>query len=215
MARRGPYAKSRAVRETILSAALDVVAVRGFSDATVAEIAEAVEMSKAGVLHHFGSRDELFAAVLEHRDERNNELHKHNDAVDAMFAVIDHNTDVPGLVALFSAFTAGGAAGSPASAAHRFTAERYDRIVAQLADAIAHRPGWCDRPHDDAVEAARLLIAATDGLQTQWLVNRSVDMAAAVRNLWAALDRGGPAPVLAAPEAQEPDVPDPHGTAQH
>lgn len=189
MARRGPYAKSRAVRETILTAALDVVAARGYSDATVAEIAEAVEMSKAGVLHHFGSRDELFAAVLERRDERNEAAHGRDDLIEAMLAVVGHNADVPGLVALFAAYTAAGAAAAPSSAAHRFTAERYDRLVRAMTDAIGRRPDWCDRPEEDAVTAARLLVAAADGLQTQWLVDRSVDMAATMRRLWDALDR--------------------------
>jgi AcrR family transcriptional regulator len=154
----------------------------------VAEIAEAVEMSKAGVLHHFGSRNELFAAVLEHRDERNEAEYSRGDPIEALFAVVDHNADVPGLVALFAAYTAAGAAGAPSSGAHRFTAERYDRLVRITTDAITCRAGWSDRPVEDAAAAARLLVAAADGLQTQWLVDRSVDMAATIRTLWAALD---------------------------
>lgn len=40
----------------------------GYAGTSLADIANAADISKAGLLHHFSSKDELFAKVLERRD---------------------------------------------------------------------------------------------------------------------------------------------------
>lgn len=67
--RRGSYAKGIAKREEILSRALDVIAREGYAGASVKELAAEVGLSQAGLLHYFGSKEELFAAILRKRDE--------------------------------------------------------------------------------------------------------------------------------------------------
>ena len=52
---RGPYAKGVAKREEILTTALEVVSRRGFGGASVKELADAVGLTPAGLLHYFGS----------------------------------------------------------------------------------------------------------------------------------------------------------------
>ena len=69
MSTRGPYAKGIERRRDILDAALRVIAAEGYAGATVAAIADAVQMSPNGLLHYFASKDELLVAALRRRDE--------------------------------------------------------------------------------------------------------------------------------------------------
>lgn len=51
-------------RETLLDAAMDIFAARGYAGATVDEIAQAAEMSKAGFYWHFESKEAIFTAMI-------------------------------------------------------------------------------------------------------------------------------------------------------
>ncbi|WP_282203750.1 TetR/AcrR family transcriptional regulator [Kitasatospora fiedleri] len=65
---RGSYAKGIAKREEILDTALEIVARVGYSRATVRELAQAVGLSQTGLLHYFGSKEQLFVEILRRRD---------------------------------------------------------------------------------------------------------------------------------------------------
>ena len=67
MPSRGPYAKGVAKREEILKAALEVIARHGYRNTSTRELAAAVGLSEAGLLHYFGSKEKLFEAVLRAR----------------------------------------------------------------------------------------------------------------------------------------------------
>ena len=54
--------------EQILDRAAALFARRGFAKTSVQEVADAVGLSKAGLLHHFPSKDALQAAVLDHSE---------------------------------------------------------------------------------------------------------------------------------------------------
>src|SRR5690625_7571158 len=71
--RRGSYAKGIAKREEILTEALRVIAEAGLHGASVKAIAEAVDLSPAGLLHYFDSKEKLFTEVLRKRDERDSQ----------------------------------------------------------------------------------------------------------------------------------------------
>ena len=176
MPSRGPYAKTAATRAQILDSALTLIAGGGPSHATVQQIADAVGLTKAGVLHHFGSREALLIAVLERRDEVDTGDWPHtDDLLDSFVQVVRHNAAVPGLVALYSAM-----AGAPLDDELRraFFARRYTQLVGRFAAALTveQRAGRMVR-EPDAGTMARLLIATSDGLQTQWLLDSTVDMA--------------------------------------
>ena len=183
MTARGPYAKTAVRREEILDAALRIISETGWSGATLLQIADAVGMSKPGLLHHFGSRDALFTAVLQRRDERDFDI-EGDDLLDHFVSVVRHNAEVPGLVALYSALSGAGATEQDGTPARDFLRLRYPEIVARYADAIRARQaeGTIDSGHDPE-SLARLLIASADGLQTQWLLDDSVDMAAHLETL--------------------------------
>jgi AcrR family transcriptional regulator len=191
MAQRGPYSKTAQTRDLILEAALRIISENGYTGATLQQIADAVGMSKPGVLHHFGSRDALFVAVLEHRDAVNDEsAPSRGDDLDTLIDVVRHNATVPGLVALYSAFAGIATTDPSAHSSRAFLAERYPDVVGRIADSIRARQARGEVAADlDAAALARVMVATSDGLQTQWLIDPSVDMAGDLEALWAAIAR--------------------------
>ncbi|MEV5824719.1 TetR/AcrR family transcriptional regulator [Spirillospora sp. NPDC052242] len=176
---RGPYRKGVRRREQILDTALEVFARR--SDAPLQEIADRVGLSQAGVLHYFGSREELLLAVLRRRDTLDLAEAREDSTApgEAVARTVRHNMDQPGLVRLFVALSS--AATDPAHPAHEFFADRYRDLTATIARGLGsgQRTGAV-RDDEDAEHMARLLVAVSDGLQLQWLLDPSVDMAALV-----------------------------------
>ncbi|WP_375294479.1 TetR family transcriptional regulator, partial [Microbacterium sp.] len=71
MAKRQARSRPETVRKRaeILHAAMETFGAKGFANGTLAEIADLVDMTHAGVLHHFGSKTQLLLEVLTYRDE--------------------------------------------------------------------------------------------------------------------------------------------------
>lgn len=61
----GPASKGAATRQAILKAAADLASIEGLEGLSIATLAKAVGMSKAGVYSHFGSKLELQRAAIE------------------------------------------------------------------------------------------------------------------------------------------------------
>ncbi|TCC63110.1 TetR/AcrR family transcriptional regulator [Kribbella pittospori] len=166
MAARGPYAKGVAKREEILTAALEVIARQGYRKTSTKELAAAVGLSEAGLLHYFGSKEKLFEAVLRARDEADVDRFEESDLIGKLTAIIRHNSDVPGLVQLYSTFSA--EAGDPQHPSHPYFVERYARLRESLADAVrARQSAGTFSPAADPEVIATVLIALSDGLQVQ------------------------------------------------
>lgn len=187
MAQRGSYAKGIAKREEILDKALAVVAREGYRGASVKEIADAVGLSQAGLLHYFDSKEELFTEILRKRDEVDSEYFARRfdtlDASDAIeqayVALTRHNSQVPGLVHLFSRLAVDAA--DPQHPAHEFFLERNRILRRTFAEALPLR----QLPEGTDVEAlARIFQAVSDGLQLQWMLEGDVDMAAIIGALF-------------------------------
>lgn len=190
MAQRGAYAKGVAKREEILDAALAVIARNGYQRTSVRDIAEAVGLSQAGLLHYFASKEVLFAEILRRRDEVDQQrLPAGPDArVEGLIDVVRHNADVPGLVQLYAELST--EASHPDHAAHDFFRQRYAVLRAHLGEAVraAQERGELSRSLD-AQSVATILLASADGLQTQWMLEPELDMAEQLEHLWAALRR--------------------------
>jgi AcrR family transcriptional regulator len=62
--------KGEQTRATILDAALAIASKLGLEGLTIGTLAEATGMSKSGLFAHFGSREDLQIAVLEHAAQR-------------------------------------------------------------------------------------------------------------------------------------------------
>lgn len=138
-------------------------------------------------MHYFDSREELYIEVLRERDRQDAAQYLGDGTTFAgLMAVIDHNTRVPGLVRLYVEYSAEASLGMhPANA---FFQERQRAVHGLYADAVraAQRDGEFG-PEVDVDATADILIAATDGLQHQWLLDPSVDMVGQLRRLWGAL----------------------------
>lgn len=183
--RRGAYAKGVAKREEILVRALEVIAREGYRGASVKEIAEAVGLSQAGLLHYFGSKEALFVEVLRKRDEL--DAARIDGAAAPGYAglregylgIIRHNDAVPGLVELFSRLAV--EAADPAHPAHAFFVERGRASRDALVAAFEAEQG-AGRIDDrvDALTLTRMLQALADGMQLQRMLDPSVDMAGTV-----------------------------------
>jgi AcrR family transcriptional regulator len=184
-----------AKREEILTRALDVIAREGFRGASVKELADAVGLSQAGLLHYFGSKEELFTEILRKRDEVDSAAFGLDPASGATaadlragyVAVIGHNADVPGLVQLYARLSVDAA--EPGHPAHRFFLERGAALRGAFGEEIARRQSAGEITDRIAPETlARIFQAVADGLQLQWMLEPDVDMAATVDALFDALD---------------------------
>lgn len=187
---RGPYAKTEQFRLDVLGAALRILAERGFDATTLQLIADEVGRSKAGLLHHFGSRDALLQAIVAHRDEVNRRLFPPGSGLEGSVRLVEHNATVPGLVALF-AVTSALAASDPVETERRdFFTARYARTRDGFTRRIAALQSAGEVREDLAPEVlATLFIATMDGLQTQWLLDPTIDMARHLRAMEALLRR--------------------------
>jgi len=192
--RRGSYAKGVAKREEILERALEVIAREGYRGASVKVLAEAVGLSQAGLLHYFDSKEELFTAIVRKRDEVDMKQYAPEAFDNATIptlregyvSVIRHNTDVPGLVQLYSQMSVDAA--DEQHPAHRFFVERGENLRGVFAGVIAERAGAGEiTDRIDPETLARIFQAVADGLQLQWMLEPDVDMAGIVAQLFDAL----------------------------
>lgn len=181
MTRRGSYAKGIAKREAILTVALELVARQGFRRTSIRDIAGAVGLTQAGLLHYFDSKDELWVEVLRRRDAIDDAAHRDaDDPAQLLAAVVRHNAEVPGLVQMFVNLSAA-AATDPEHPAHDYFRERYDRSrQIMAADFRRMQDDGRLRPDVDPEELTSVLLAVSDGMQIQWLFDPSRDMAAHV-----------------------------------
>jgi AcrR family transcriptional regulator len=146
----------------------------------VREIARDCGLSQAGLLHHFSSKEELFLEVLRRRDGRREAAEPLGHSVATLIDVVRRNVDEPGLARLFVAMSAEST--DDESPAKEFFAARYAQLTDDLAADVArqHR-----RDDLDASDIAKLLVAAADGLQLQWLLEpERAGMAPLLSDLW-------------------------------
>ncbi|WP_251447997.1 MULTISPECIES: TetR/AcrR family transcriptional regulator [unclassified Microbacterium] len=186
MAKRGAYAKGVVKREEILEAALEIVGRLGYRNASVREIADAVGLSPAGLLHYFGTKEQLFVEILRARDLRDTEGDDDRDFVEAFLAVVRHNPEVPGLVQLYTQVQAEVA--DPDHPARAFFLERTERVHAAARSAFleAQAQGRI-RADLDPEWIIRAGHALADGLQNAWMLDPTIDMAADVEQFFALL----------------------------
>ncbi|WP_433567141.1 TetR/AcrR family transcriptional regulator [Nocardia sp. CA-151230] len=191
MRERGPYTKGIERREQILDAALRTIAECGFLSTSVAELADAVGLTPSGLLHYFGSKEDLFLAVLRRRsqldlasvglDPASVGLETNPDP--NYIAVIENSTTVPGLTELFTHMQA--AAADHRHPAHAYMVEHYEQSSAIVT-------GVLQRMQDNGILSATAdigslatqAIALMDGLQSRWLIDPTIDMAAELERFW-------------------------------
>jgi len=182
--RRGPYAGTAQRRQAILESAFEVFAKVGYRSGSMRDIAARIGISHTTLLHHFSSKSDLLAGVLELRDrlggsEFDGDLDRAGglDLLRHLVRVVQRNQQTPGLTELYCILSA--EATDPQHPAHEWFRRRYETIVTGLRDALGQLSASGDlRPGIDPGLEAQRITALMDGLQVQWLLDRDgVDMA--------------------------------------
>ncbi|WP_061960828.1 TetR/AcrR family transcriptional regulator [Demequina flava] len=173
--RLAPRPETAARREEILKASLEIFGSKGFNKGPLAEIAEQVGMTHAGVLHHFGSKDKLLVEVLRYRDSADlQDLEGQHipDGADLFRHLVRtafDNEQRPGIVQAYAVLSAESV--TDKHPGHEYFVERYATLRVQLADAfhiMCEEHGVTDQTTVD--HAAASILAVMDGLQVQWLL---------------------------------------------
>lgn len=171
---RGSYAKSATRRREIIEAGIEVFAASGFRGGSIREIAERVGMSQAGLLHHFSSKTELLAAILERRGELQLETVRPGRGVETvrgLLQLIDDDRRSPGLIELHCVLSA--EATDADHPAHAYFVRRYQDFRELLERAFLQMAADGQLVDDvDAAQLSRTMIGLWDGLQLQWLLDR-------------------------------------------
>lgn len=175
MPKRGRYEKGEAKRAEILRVALEIFAAEGYRGTSLRKVAAACELSLPGLMHYFGSKEDLLTQVLQARDEAARERHRHHERLEDHLQVIREGARTPGLVELFVALAS--CAGDPEHPAHEHFTTRYralrEALTQRLQSAVDEGTMSAAIPPD---RLAALLIALADGIQLQWLADRTTDM---------------------------------------
>jgi AcrR family transcriptional regulator len=183
---RAPRVSAGQRREEIVVAAHEVFGARGFHKASLGEIAERVGITHQGILHHFGSKEQLFVDVLtyrEHLDVAEFENHEPPHGPELLRHLVHTavvNTRRVGLVQAYVVLSAESVTdGHPAQVSFR---DRFTVLRGLIAAALeASIPADRRPPAAEVDHAASAIIAVMDGLQVQWLLDPdAIEMPATV-----------------------------------
>lgn len=185
--KRGPYRTGVRRRAQILEAATAAFAQYGYAGTSLRAIAEEVGVSTPGLIRHFGSKEELFTAVLDHSDSShtaNASSEQRGLAGLRSFASAPvENVRNRGLVELL--LTVAVEASAADYPARPFMQERYRTLVERLAERLreAGEDGEIREmtPAEREMEA-RGLVALMDGIELQWLLDPEVDLVGTYRH---------------------------------
>jgi AcrR family transcriptional regulator len=170
-AARRPYPKGVARRRQIIERAITEFASNGVDGTSLRRLGQAIGVSHATLRHYFASRDELLVEVYRsHEENTDAEDTTGRGAVDVIDDSADRNRSIPGLVRLYATLSADALQEDHGTSAD-FVRERFQRLRTDLAARI--RQGQTDghiASDVDPVDAAALVIAASDGMQIQWLL---------------------------------------------
>jgi AcrR family transcriptional regulator len=178
------YAPGRRNRAQIVADATDLFARHGYHGTSLRDVAERVGTGKSTLLHHFGSKEGLLAAVLEQRDAAltSSERPPESDAAATLASLPDaarrNQVDEPGLIELYAVLSTEAVADE--HPAHAYFAERFRAGVGYFANVLerAATEGAL-RPGLDPAREATWLVGLWDGLQLRWLLEPgAVDVAA-------------------------------------
>lgn len=163
-------------RREILAAATEVFGAKGYSKATLQEVAELVGMTHAGVLHYFGSKRNLLLETVRYRDISDvgklatQQLPMGREQFDHLVATAFQNCERPGIVQAFAVFST--EALTDDSPVRDYYLERYRIIKREISTnfrELCVAEGIAEPATIDYGAAA--IIAVMDGLQYQWLLD--------------------------------------------
>lgn len=170
---------TRQKRTDILEAAVEIFGNKGSTNGTLADVAEQVGMTHAGVLHHFGSKQKLLLEVLAYRDQADvAELdEKHIPGGPELFLHLVRtafaNERRPGIVQAYTVLS--NESVTDDHPARGFFEERYTTLRREVSEAFRElcRQEGVIEP-DTVAAASASILAVMDGLQLQWLLHPDV-----------------------------------------
>jgi AcrR family transcriptional regulator len=163
-------------REQILKAAIEIFGNKGSTNGTLADVAEQVGITHAGVLHHFGSKQKLLLEVLAYRDRDDvaGLAQKHIPGGPELFLHLVRtaftNEKRPGIVQAYTVLSAESVTDEHPS--RPFFEERYTTLRREVTAAfheLCAQEGV--RDPDSVAAASAAILAVMDGLQLQWLLH--------------------------------------------
>lgn len=180
-----PRPETERKRKEILRAAIETFGTKGSTNGTLADIAEQVGITHAGVLHHFGTKQNLLLEVLEFRD-RDDVAHladRHAPGGPALFAHLvataQRNALRPGIVQVYTVLSAESV--TEDHAAKGYFQERYSNLRDEVEAAFRELCAQENVTEPETIDkASASILAVMDGLQLQWLLDpTAVDLAGA------------------------------------
>jgi AcrR family transcriptional regulator len=160
-------------RQQILDSAIALLAQRGVDRASLRTVGEAIGVSHTALRHYFSSRDELLVEAYRTHEARAaaDAPAASDSAVGLIVESAERNRTIPGLVELYATLTTD-ALQEQHAVTREFVRDRFRSLRAALAALIesGQRAGRV-APDIDPLDAAALVIAASDGLQIQWLLD--------------------------------------------
>jgi AcrR family transcriptional regulator len=173
---RRSYPKGLRRRQQILQSAIALFAQRGVDSASLRTVGEAIGVSHTALRHYFSSRDELLVEVYRTHEAMaiENDPPADASAVGVVIEAAERNRSIPGLVELYATLTTD-ALQERHAATREFVADRFRGLRETLGARIesSQRDGRI-APDIDPQDAAALVVAASDGLQIQWLLDPGV-----------------------------------------
>lgn len=163
-------------RQQILEAAIRLIGQLGYHGFTVQELARRCGLTNGGLLHYFGSKEQLLVGILEERDRReaaiipaaldlereaSGETETSRAAVLGVFrAIVARSAAQPELLRLLQVLQT--EALNPEHPAHAYFLRREAMVLTEFANVLA------GHAHDPRGSARRML-AILSGLEQQWL----------------------------------------------
>ncbi len=131
--------EGREQRERILRAAIELFTAHGFRGASLDRVADAVGISRQGVLHYFPSKAHLLLGVLELRDEETTaqgaaRARKGDTFAENLLALVAHNQSEPDLTRLCTVLA--GESAAPEHPGHARFQARYRLVREMMAGGI-------------------------------------------------------------------------------
>ena len=177
---RRSYPKGVRRRQQILDSVIALLAQRGVDRASLRTVGEAIGVSHTALRHYFSSRDELLVEAYRTHEARaaGDGPAADSSAVSVIIEAAERNRSIPGLVELYATLTTD-ALQEQHALTREFVRDRFRSLREALAERIAEGQPGADGPGGaagggagiDPMDAAALVIAASDGLQIQWLLD--------------------------------------------
>jgi AcrR family transcriptional regulator len=182
-------AKGEDRRQRILAAAQRLVTRNGGRGTTLGQIAQEAGVTPAGLLHHFESKEQLLHAVLDARDADDlAHVDICGDIIEQLEKVSERYRRSPDLIGMFTVLQTENL--DPDAPLHDRFLRRYRDGVAIVAENIrrGQRAGRYRTDLDPAVKAVEI-IAFLSGMETSWLLDPSIPIAAVFREYTGSLAR--------------------------